>query len=273
MMPVERGMRWRATRRDAGRVNDLTDPVPPSPVRETGLIVQSRLRPSLDNVEALILGLTALGGLLLVAADVYQRWIGDRTWVLDIDGRFNPTTWFHSFVLAGAACSALLIALTRGEKRKSFRLWLAIGITFAFLSLDKSISFHERVGENIEDAIDGAEQSGRIIWQLVYGPFLVGLVVALHAAVRGTRLARWAYAAIALAASKIALEALMFPAIHFGLTSEAGVLYGIEVNIEESLQLLGFGFFFAVFARLAVDAIGVSAVASLGGRASSTPRA
>jgi len=60
---------------------------------------------------------------------------------------------------------------------------------------------------------------------------------------------------LALCASKVALEAAMFPAIHWGMFGEQSVVYGIEANVEESVQLFGFAAFFAGFAQLLLDRV------------------
>jgi hypothetical protein len=206
-------------------------------------------------VDRLILIVAILGGAALVAADVFQRWISDgHIWALDIDGRFNAVTWFHSFVLAGAALAALAIAATYlGPRQRA--TWWAIGAGMAFLSLDKSISLHERVGQHIEVRLDLPDQAGRVIWEAVYAPFLVALAILLIMAVRRAGpLARWWVAiALVLCATKVGLEAVMFPAIHLGMFSEQSVVYGIEANAEESVQLLGFAAFFGAFAQLLLD--------------------
>ena len=210
----------------------------------------------LGNVTAVIVLLTGLGAIALVGGDVYQRWIGTSTWTLNIDGRFNAVTWFHSFVLAGASMSALVIAAATapGDRRRA-QTWLFIGLSFAFLSFDKSISFHERLGQELEETFGLADEAGRVLWQAVYAPFLAALVFVLFRIMDQdvARYRRLIVIAIGLCASKLALEALMLPAIEWGVTSEQGVLYGLEVNLEESVQLMGFGLFFATFAALMLD--------------------
>jgi len=212
----------------------------------------------LSRVDGLIVAAAAIGGVVLVAADVTQRWIlPERTWTLDIDGRFNAETWFHSLVLAGAALAALGIAASfSGQGRRVVLAWLFVGATLAFMSFDKSISFHERLGQSLEETFELHEQAGRVLWQLVYAPLLASFALAFLWCVRRERRARtWVIAGIAACASKLLLEGLMFPLIKAGVTSEQGVLYGIEANVEESVQLLGFALFFGVLARLLIERV------------------
>jgi hypothetical protein len=220
-----------------------------------GLAAVIGTRPPLPRVDRLILLTAIIGGAALVAADVFQRWIlREQIWSLDIDGRFNAVTWFHSFVLAGAALAAFGLAATY-LKAPQRAAWSAIGVAMAFLSLDKSISLHERVGQHIEVRFDLPDQAGRVIWEAAYAPFLVTLAILLIVAVRHaapvTR--RWVVVALLLCATKVGLEALMFPAIHLGLFSEQSVVYGIEANAEETVQLLGFAAFFGAFAQLLLE--------------------
>jgi hypothetical protein len=60
-------------------------------------------------------------------------------------------------------------------------------------------------------------------------------------------------AALVLMASKVIIEASLFPLIEAGALTETGVVYGIEANLEEGGQLLGFGALFATFTQLMVD--------------------
>ena len=213
--------------------------------------------PLLARIDTLILAAAARGGAILVAADITQRWIlPERTWTLDIDGRFNAETWFHSLVLAGAALAAFGIAATHTTRDRRLLVWLFVGATLAFMSFDKSISFHERLGESLEDRFELHEQAGRVLWQLIYAPLLAAFAFTLFVAVRTHHRPRaWVIAGIAACGSKLLLEAAMFPLIKWDVTSEQGVLYGIEANIEESVQLLGFALFFGVLARLFLDRI------------------
>ncbi|HXK32712.1 MAG TPA: hypothetical protein VNM91_01710 [Dehalococcoidia bacterium] len=205
-----------------------------------------------DAVDIAVFAAVALGVAIVAAGDVCQRWLApDPMWFFDIDGSFNLVTWFQSSVLAGAALCAAGIALTQANGALR-AMWLAVAGGVAFMSLDKSISLHERLGQRLEDALGWSEQGGRLLWQVVYSPFLAALAILLVAVmlVAGRRELLWVTAAIVMMATKLLLEALMFPAIESGMTHELHRTYAFEVLTEESVQALGFGALFASFARL-----------------------
>lgn len=218
--------------------------------RETATDPVARIDP--DTIDVAVFAAAALGVAIVAAGDMYQRWLApDPMWFFDIDGSFNLVTWFQSFVLGGAALCAAGIAVTQAN-RALRAMWLAVAAGVTFMSLDKSISLHERVGQRLEDALGWSEQGGRLLWQIVYSPFLATLAVLLVAVmlVAGRRELLWVTAAIVMMATKLLLEALMFPAIESGITHELYRTYAFEVLAEETVQALGFGALFAAFARL-----------------------
>jgi hypothetical protein len=174
----------------------------------------------------------------------------------DIDGQKNLTTWFHSSILLGAAISAFLILPTFSGVRRRLP-WAVLGGGLAFFSLDKSISLHEQVGRGFVNEFSLSDSAGRVAWELAWSPIILATVVALILCVweanRTTKL--WAIGMLAGAGIKLALEALMFPAIHFLGVSETGVFYGLEVELEESVQLLAFACLFAGLAQLFIDRV------------------
>jgi hypothetical protein len=194
--------------------------------------------------------------LLFVVADVYQRGIApDDIETFNIDGRNNPVTWFHAIVLAGAAFSALGVALTTFDGARRL-VWLVLGLGIAFFSMDKAIAIHERVGSKIEDWLALPQDGGRIAWQVAWSPILLVVAAALLIGVsqsnRRTQL--WAFGLLLAGGAKLVLEGLTFFAVRYlDATERTGWFYGIEVNVEETVQLLGFACLFAGFAQLFVD--------------------
>ncbi len=205
------------------------------------------------RMDLLILTAALIGSIGLVAGDVYQRWISTHPMTtLDIDGTFNVATWFHSTVLAGAALSLIGIAFTYFDTRRRLQ-WLVAGAGVAFFSLDKAISLHERVGYRLNNELGYSDAAARLLWQAAWAPIIlvtgVALILCVWESHRGTR--RWLGGAILGGATKLAMEAMMFPAArYFGLGHRAN---GIEVNVEESVQLVAFACLFAGFAQLFVD--------------------
>lgn len=211
--------------------------------------------PRLPRFDVLVMTVTAVVGVALVLADIFQRWVWSRRIeMLNIDGMHNVETWFQSMVIGGAALSALVLAFTYFDGRHRLQ-WLVVSAGLAFFSLDKSVSLHERFGIRIAHGLGLTEQSSRVVWQVAWSPFIVvtaaAVILCIWEAPLTTKL--WAVAGLALAGTKLVMEALTFPLIYFNVTTENGWLYGVETNIEETTQLLGFAAFFAAFAQLLLD--------------------
>ena len=214
------------------------------------------------RVDLLIVTFTAVAAVVLIALDVFQRWIWHRPIeTLNIDGAANIETWVHTVILGGAALAALGIAFTFFDNRNRL-YWLVAGFGVAFLSLDKATGLHERFGDRLTHALGLAESSTRIVWIIAWSPIIVAITLAFIAVVRHAPPATkaWIGGGICLAGAKIALEATMFPVLYYGATTytdnihaHSGWLYGIEVLIEETVQLFAFAFLFAGFGQLLVD--------------------
>lgn len=211
---------------------------------------------ALPRFDLLVMAIAATGGALLVAADVFQRAIYYRKIdTLDIDGQFNIETWFHAMILAGAALAAFGIAFTHFSNRSRLQ-WLGAATGIAFFSLDKAISLHERFGARIASRFDLPQESARVAWQVAWSPFIITTAVLLIICIAKspTRTRLWVAAGLALGASKLFMEAMVFVMVQLGwATADRGVVYGIEANFEETAQLMGFAAFLAAFSQLFVD--------------------
>jgi len=217
---------------------------------------QSAGQTALPRLDLLVMAAAAAGGLLLVAADMFQRWIYYRRIpTLDIDGQYNVETWFHAMILAGAALAALGIAFTHFTNRHRLQ-WLGAATGVAFLSLDKAISLHERVGIAIVNRFDLPREAGRLLWQGAWSPIILTTAVLLIMCVWRSPLSTklWILLGLALGGVKLGMEAMIFPLTQLGwVTADRGVAYGIETNIEETAQLLAFAALLAAFAQLFAD--------------------
>jgi hypothetical protein len=213
-------------------------------------------RDALPRLDVVVFAAAVVCGAMLVVLDLYQRLFSyDGVELFNVDGKANLATWFHSLVLSGAALAALAIAFTVFDRRRRM-LWLALGSGLAFFSLDKSVSLHERVGSRLEVALDLPQDGGRLAWLAAWSPLMLVMVIALVLCVWGSnrRTQLWVLGLFIGAAGKVALEAGTFFAVHlFDATEEYGWFYGLEVIIEESVQLLGFACLFAGFAQLLAD--------------------
>lgn len=214
------------------------------------------------RVDLLIVTFAVIAGVVLIALDVFQRWIWHRPIeTLNIDGAANIETWVHTVILGGAALAALGIAFTFFDNGNRL-YWLVAGFGLAFLSLDKATGLHERFGDRVTSALGFSDSATRIVWIVAWSPIIVAITLAFIAVVRNapalTKM--WIAAGFCLAGAKIALEALMFPLLYYGATSytdnihaHSGWLYGVEVLVEETAQLLAFACLFAGFGQLLVD--------------------
>jgi hypothetical protein len=209
------------------------------------------------RVDLIVMAVAFVGAVALVGADFFMRHITRNVIEMtDIDGQKNLTTWFHSSILLGAAISAFLILPTFSGTRQRLQ-WAVLGCGLAFFSLDKSISLHEQVGRGLVNTFSVSDSAGRVLWELAWSPIILATAVALILCVweanRTTKL--WAIGMLAGGGAKLVMEALMFPAIHFLGASQTGVFYGIEVELEESVQLLAFACLFAGLAQLLIDRV------------------
>src|SRR5581483_11388956 len=211
----------------------------------------------LPRADLAVMLIAAATGVVLVLMDVWQRWIAARSHAMfDIDGHNNPETWFHTIVLARAAICAAGVAMTFFDPRRRW-LWLVAAAGIAFFSLDKNISLHETVGRHLVGWFNLPDSSKRVAWEVAWSPLILATAAALLVCIweAPARTKLWFLVAVAGGIGKLGLEALTFPMIHLGIASETGTLYGIEANLEESVQLLGFAALFAGFAQLFVERV------------------
>ena len=216
---------------------------------------EGKPRVQFPRVDLLVMSFAVAGGVLLVVADIFQRWITPhRHQLLDIDAGGNIETWFHTLLLGAAAVFALGIAFTFFDNRRR-GLWLIAGVGVAFFSMDKSVSLHETVGANVVSWLSLPHAADRIAWEITWAPLILIVTAALVLCVweAGTTTRFWIAVAILGGAGKVALETMIYGLIHAGVTTEHGWLYGIEANIEESVQLMGFAAVCAAFSQYFVD--------------------
>ena len=208
------------------------------------------------RIDLLVARYALVVGLLLVAADAFQRWITPSRHVqLDIDGHYNIETWVHATILSLAAACALGIATTHlGRQRTA---WILAGVALAFFSLDKSVSLHEFAGRDLVNALGWNEDWGSFAWIILWSPLLLASTVALIACVRNSdaMTQRWVVLGLLLGSTKVVFDPAASILIHAGITSEQGWLYGVEANIEETFQLLAFSCFLAGFSQQFVTRI------------------
>jgi hypothetical protein len=240
------------------RFTEAEDAVPSLPRRVATLLgTDATDHRNYPRIDLIVMAVAIAGAVALAGADFFMRHITKNVIEMtDIDGQKNLTTWFHSSILLGAAISAFLVLPTFSGMRQRLQ-WAVLGCGLAFFSLDKSISLHEQVGRGLVNTFSVSDSAGRVLWELAWSPIILATAVALILCVweanRTTKL--WAIGMLAGGGIKLAMEALMFPAIHFLGASQTGVFYGLEVELEESVQLLAFACLFAGLAQLFIDRV------------------
>jgi hypothetical protein len=97
-----------------------------------------------------VAGLTAallFVDLVIKAYDRYFERVTALKAVFDVGGEGNVAAWWNATLLLGVAALALLVMALTG--RRDRRSWLALAAAVAVLSLDETISLHERLGEPV----------------------------------------------------------------------------------------------------------------------------
>ena len=90
-------------------------------------------------------------------------------------------TAMSAYLLAAASafCLAALTVQLRDQK-SNIRLWVLMALGFAFLSLDETAQFHERLGDLLDDGRDsGAFRTWNDIVVILYGIVALPIVLAL----------------------------------------------------------------------------------------------
>lgn len=192
-------------------------------------------------------GVLAVGALtaLLVFVDLvikgYDRYFDRITSlkaVFDVGGEGNVAAWWNATLLLGVAALALLaMALTGSRTRTSRWSWLAVAVAVGFLSLDETVSVHERLGGPVGDwARTNAVSLPTYAW------VLPGAVLALVGVVLFVRWARslppdLRYGLIGALALYLT-GALVIEAVNGWLKKQGASLgYLFGTSLEETLEM------------------------------------
>ena len=212
----------------------------------------------MPRLDAVVMTVAVLFGIVIVALDVFQRWLWHRQIEgFNIDGDFNFRSWFFALMLSGAALAATATAFTFFDNRRRVA-WLVTGAGMAFFSLDESIHLHEKVGGTIKDALGLPNAGDRIAWEVAWAPIIAATAIALIICVWDADVTTklWVALGLALGASKIFTESLTFVLLHFDITTysadvtqRSGTLYDVIKLTEKCAQLTAFSAFFAGFAQ------------------------
>ncbi|MFK4066391.1 hypothetical protein [Streptomyces sp. NPDC029674] len=117
-----------------------------------GPVVGDLARPSPRSRRALWLAAGATAFLLVadLATRAYNHYDAIPTIrrLVNVDVEANLATWWNSTLLLTVAGTALIAALLSGRGARPGRLsWLGLAAATALLSVDETVSWHERLGE------------------------------------------------------------------------------------------------------------------------------
>jgi hypothetical protein len=192
-----------------------------------------------DQVVAVGLGIAALTVTAQSVAHVVGvRLLDDRFLHLNADDEHGVPAWTSSAATFAAAFAVLLLALGR----ERIVGWLAVlASLLAFFSLDDAVVIHERLSENVADALGYGETAQRVISVLAFTPlFALALWLLVRAGRQLSGRVQWLlYGGIVLLGTALATELASSILYEFADVSRGTWPDTIEVVIEESLELGG----------------------------------
>lgn len=190
--------------------------------------------------------LVVLCSLLLISgiSCQYQNSSSFSLRMLYVDAEAGIATWYSVFLLLLCATLLAIIALMKSKtKSRYIRYWQVLALIFIFLSIDESVSIHEKLMVPMKSAL----KIGGIFhfaWIILYIPLVVLFVISylrfLAHLPRTTRKLFW-LSGITYVAGAIGFEMISGPIAE---TSGTEVLpFVISVHFEEGLEMLGLTFF------------------------------
>ncbi|WP_281827258.1 hypothetical protein [Jannaschia rubra] len=167
-----------------------------------------------------------------------------KIWLLDVDFEGSIYTWFSTLLLAFAAVLAFVLASWRGEGDRGFaRQWATIGAILLLLSMDESLSFHERLS-GILGGVVTTTGIFKFAW-VIPALALVAIVAILFLPflrqlprrVAGTMVA----AGAVFVAGAVGMEMVAGQYVTGEESEEifVSLSYRLMANIEEGLEVLG----------------------------------
>ena len=197
-------------------------------------------------------------GITLVALDLATQTIdktiapGFPVWdqfakLFDLDRESAPGTWYSVMLLAANSLAFLLIArISREDRDRMWRYWLALGFMFAAFSIDEQIRGHESVGRFIDDYFNN---SGPFFYAWVV-PGMIAVALAGVAFIPFIRsLAPKLRNRLAIAAGLYVGGALVMEMVS-GVAAESwgddSLRFATLTSIEEMLEIAGISLFLVV---------------------------
>ncbi|MBC3538520.1 hypothetical protein ACFSC6_17705 [Rufibacter sediminis] len=192
---------------------------------------------------AIIAGLILLGGLSLSVKTFtqYENALGIVP-LFDLDSENSIPAYFSSFNLAVAAGLLFLIYLHAKAGKSKFQLpWLFLALIFLALSIDETVAIHELFAYLIINKYLSVSGPGQYAWAIMgsitvlvflvlYGRFIFHLPLK-------TRIYFFVAGAVYI------MGALGMEAVGGYLSVKDSPFYGLEVMVEEGLEMLGIWLF------------------------------
>jgi hypothetical protein len=171
-----------------------------------------------------------------VAHVVGVQLLDDRYLHLNADDELGLPAWVSSSATFAAAFGAFLLALMQERIDPSL---LALAGLLAFFSLDDAIAVHERLGENVADALGYGETTQRLIWLILFFPLfaLTAMLLVRTARCLPTDHGRFVYLGLGLLLLAIAAELVSSVVYELADVERGSWPDTIEVLIEESAEL------------------------------------
>lgn len=177
---------------------------------------------------------------------VFARSIG----FFDLDHERNLPAWFSTLLLSSAALLSLVIGILHFRCRLAWaRHWLTIGLLFLLLSLDESVSLHERAVEPLRAALGAG---GLLYWTwVVPGAIFVLGVTAIYWKFVFSLPPQIRLLAITSASLYVAgaLGLEMVGGYYAELDADGSFLYQTIAALEEGLEMLGASLFIYTLLR------------------------
>lgn len=195
--------------------------------------------------------------LIFAFAKVVDLRLVQRLWNTAREDSF--ATWFASSQALLVALALLGLALTRRAAGSRGALgWGLLAAFFAAVSADDALSIHERAGGALRRGLfaDGASWFPSYSWQLMFGPLLVVIALAMIAFLArnlAPHLRLWIVAGLAMAAFAVGMDFVegldgAFDRIAAALHLSPYTVSHLSKVTEELLEMAGTTMFFGAFA-------------------------
>ena len=205
-------------------------------------------RLKLDHIPKLVFRyqLMIICGLLLMSSIscLFQHSSPYSLRLLYVDAEASIATWYSVFLLLLCATLLAVVALIKSRTKSRFiRHWQILAVIFTILSMDESVTIHERLSAPLRSALN----TGGVFhfaWLVVYIP-LVALFVIIYLRFlahlpKPTRQLFW------LSGITYVTGAIGFEMISGSIAAASGreaLLFIISAHFEEGLEMLGLTFF------------------------------